>query len=444
MCTSSGKRTNRGLPVASLTCLIVVAACAGEGLPGEDPGAGATAEGLATSALTVQTPVHHIGEPAREPMIVEHPDGTLFVSGYERANPTTEQSPKLWRSQDGGATWDRLDVGDLVEGARGNSDVDLAIAPDGTVYFLTMGFDRSISLGTHVAVGVSRDVGTTWEWSYLSQTSGDDRPWIRITPDGTVHVVWNDGEGVSHTVSRDGGGSWTEGDRINDRGGSSDMAVGPGGEVAVRITPISASGRQFDGDVDLIAISADGGESWLHHAAPGTREWSANPGDPSIVPRWVEPLAWGSDGSLYYLWSEGSEVRLARSRDQGVSWTTWQVADGGSAMLYYPYLVSNGTDQLAATWFSSQDGEMEVHVTVFQFADPASDAAPVVRSTEPLPLDSWVELDGAMVPDAAGEYVPVIFMANGGLAVVTPIQNFEEDRFGFSFWRIQTPGDTPE
>ena len=40
--------------------------------------------------------------------------------------------------------------------AAGNSDVDLAVAPDGTLYFLTMGFDR----GTREGIG-STSSGTT-------------------------------------------------------------------------------------------------------------------------------------------------------------------------------------------------------------------------------------------------------------------------------------------
>ncbi len=441
MCQLPRKRESRSINAASVACLIMVAACTAEAPHDEGQDQPGDSGGPASSALAVDSAVHEVGEPAREPMIVEHPDGTLFVSGYERANATTEQPPKLWRSGDGGATWERLDVGDIADGAKGNSDVDLTIAPDGTVYFLTMGFDRSVAEGTHVAVGVSRDVGTTWEWTYLSDTRGDDRPWIRIATDGTAHVVWNDGNGVSHAVSRDGGRSWTERERINDRGGSSHLAVGPAGEVAVRIAPISASGRQFDPDVELVAVSTDGGESWTKHVPPGTREWSQDPADPNAVSRWVEPLAWGTDGSLYYLWSEGAGLWLARSRDQGASWASWQVAEGDGVM-FYPYLVPDGADRLAATWFSLQGEQMNVHVALFQFADPESDAAPVVHSTEPFAIDSWAQFDASQVPDPAGEYVPVIFLADGGLAVVTPIQNPDDDRFGFSFWRIRIPSGT--
>ncbi len=391
MRTSSRTPHKRLISGAGLGLLIVVAACAADAPPDAGRGQAVESGGPTPATLAVAAPIHQVGEPAREPMLVEHPDGTLFVSGYERANPTTEQPPKLWRSIDGGATWERLDVGGVADGAKGNSDVDLTIAPDGTVYFLTMGFDRSVAEGTHVAVGVSRDVGATWEWTYLSDTRGDDRPWIRVAPDGTAHVVWNDGNGVSHAVSQDGGRTWTERARIHERGGSSHLAVGPNGEVAVRIAPISASGRQFDPDVELVAVSTDGGRTWRKHVPPGTREWSPDLADPEVVSRWVEPLAWGVDGALYYLWSEGEALWLARSRDQGASWTSWQVAGGGGVM-FFPYLVARGADELAATWFSLQGDQMRVHVARFDFTGTASDAAPAVQRAEPLSIDSWVIL----------------------------------------------------
>jgi photosystem II stability/assembly factor-like uncharacterized protein len=63
-------------------------------------------------------------------MIVEHPDGTLFVGGFgaARVDGNRTDEPTLWQSRDGGATWTRVNVGTEAEGAAGNSDVDLAVA----------------------------------------------------------------------------------------------------------------------------------------------------------------------------------------------------------------------------------------------------------------------------------------------------------------------------
>src|SRR5438552_6015404 len=86
-------------------------------------------------ATLVANPFDHVDSSAREPMLVEHPDGSLFVSGY--GGPT----PSVWKSRDGGVTWSRLNVGTAVVGVAYNSDVDLAVAKDGTLYFAQLIFD---------------------------------------------------------------------------------------------------------------------------------------------------------------------------------------------------------------------------------------------------------------------------------------------------------------
>jgi hypothetical protein len=191
----------------------------------------------AVAALTLAAPVTHLERWAREPMAVEHPNGTLFVSGMGESTPT------LWQSRNRGTTWTLVDVGTEAQGAIGNSDVDLAVARDGTLYFATMVYDRKANEGMSISIGVSKDAGASWAWTPLSKTRFDDRPWVEVAPDGTAHVIWNDGSGVSHAVSQDGGVTWTERAKIHPQGGSSHLAVGPNGEIAVRVTPMSASGR---------------------------------------------------------------------------------------------------------------------------------------------------------------------------------------------------------
>jgi hypothetical protein len=373
-------------------------------------------------------------------MIVEHPDGSLFVAGYGEPTPT------LWKSRDRGGTWTRVDVGTDASGAIGNSDVDLAVAPDGTLYFVAMLYDREALVGRSINVGVSRDAGATWSWTQVSHTRFDDRPWIAVAPDGTVHVIWNDGSGVCHAVSRDRGATWTEEARIHEHGGSSHLAIGPHGEVAVRVTPLSASGNRYDEGIDLIAVSTDGGATWRTHAAPGRREWRAmrdtTVRPPQWVdlpqPRWVEPLAWDAQGVLYSFWANGDGLWLARSADQGATWMTWRVAERQEVQ-YYPYLIARGRGELAATWFSGEGDSLWAHAAVFTVSDGA--AAPRMISSRPFRIDAWgrAQPGTPSVRDTGGEYLAMSFLSDGALAIVSPIQNGATNRFGFSLLMVRVP-----
>lgn len=377
--------------------------------------------------------VEHLDKLAREPMVVELADGTLFVAGYD-ADPAMR--PNLWRSRDHGASWQRVDVGAKEDGAVGNSDVDLAVGPKDELFFVTMGFDLKLMAGTHIAVGVSQDEGATWHWKILSKHHSDDRPWVAVGPDGTAHVIWNDGEGVCYATSKDDGANWTLGSRIHDQGGSSHLAVGPHGELAVRITPSSASGSKFTEGVDLIAVSLNGGKTWQKYAAPGQRDWNAD--EDKGTPRWVEPLAWDSGGHLYYLWGGPKGLWLGLSTDRARTWSSWHLIDRNE-LSYFPYLVARGPGELAATWFSGTNETLRAHVAEIRVNDAGE--PPQVIEAEPFQPEiwSWVFPDRPAAPihrGTGGEYVPITFLREGGLGVVTTIQNQRDKRLGFLWWEF--------
>lgn len=258
-----------------------------------------------------------------------------------------------------------------------------------------------------------------------------------MAPDGTAHVIWNDGAGVSYAVSTDGGRKWTERERIHPQGGSSHLAIGPNGELAVRVTALSASGNQFDEGVEFVAVSTDGGQSWQKKAPPGTPQWDPTFEDPDKIPRWVEPLAWDGGGALYHLWSKGQDLWLGLSTNQGDTWSSWPIARNEDRV-YFPYLVARGRGELAASWFSGRGEKIRVHVARILLNPQAVGEAPVVSEAVPFQPEVWTR-GKTQTRGTGGEYVPVSFLADGSLAVVTTIQNKREDRWGFSWWRIDVP-----
>lgn len=360
----------------------------------------------------------------REPMLVEHPSGALFVAGYNRVRPG------LWKSVDHGTTWRRIAVGDSASGAIGNSDVSLAVAHDGTLYFVSMGFDRAKGEGTHVSVGVSSDVGATWRWTTLSRTRFVDRPWIVVAPDGSAHAIWNDGHVVAYVASRDRGVTWSAPMRLTTRGGSSHFAVGPHGELAVRVIPGNASGNECHDDVDRLAVSTDRGATWRMRPAPDGPRANGCSFDARDRPRWVDPIAWDASGALYALWADDTRISLARSLDAGATWTSWLVARADSGARF-PYLAAGAPGELAATWFTGLD-DAPVRWTAARIS--LQGAAPSVSMTTPAVLESW---NGTPPnPDTGGEYLATALLRDGTMAVVTPIQHADSGRLGFTWWRF--------
>jgi hypothetical protein len=381
--------------------------------------------------LAVAARVDHIDERAKEPMVVEHPNGTLFVAGYGKPFGV-----RLWKSTDHGAAWTRVNKGSETDGAVGTSDVDLAISRDGTLYFAALDVDQEARVGRGVSIGVSNDTGSTWRWTRLSSQHTADRPWVAVAADGTAHVIWSEAAGVNYAVSRDHGGTWTQRPLIYEHGGSSHLAVGPRQEVAVRVTPLSGGGTKFDPGVDLIAVSTDGGATWKTRPAPGNREWSASF---SATKRWVEPLAWDSKGALYSFWADGKELWLARSIDKGETWASWKV-DSGDDIAYYPYLVARGRGELAATWFS---GDGEATLSHIAKIDASGSAAPKLVEGPSFHPETWrpgAKPEDSPIRDAhaGGEYMPITFLKAGGFAVVSSIIDLKAQRFGFTWWRLES------
>jgi len=408
-------------------------------------------------------------------MILEHPDGSLFVSGAGGPwGPTSDsvyhaqrgywdslRRDRLWTSRDDGASWSPVNLGPSAVGAIGGSDMDIAAAPDGTLYYASMSWVDSIGEGRQIAIGISHDVGATWKWTVLSTQRFDDRPWVRVAPDGTVHVIWNDGEGVQHVVSRDRGESWSQPSLVHLHAGSSHFAVGPNGELAVRLIPWAASHNFRNPGLDVIAVSIDAGMTWTFRPAPGDRDWGTWPvaaghsrladgaeaytGDKAArrccsgtaIRRWVEPVAWDGGGRLYSLWTDTTGVWLARSADRGTTWNTWRIVEIRTPC-FYPYLVARGDGDLAATWHCGTGDALRWHAARITVGHSA--AMPRVAQSTPLELDAF-ESDptrkDAVRRAPAGEYLAVALLHDGTLGVVTPVQG--PMRNGFTWWRFLIP-----
>jgi hypothetical protein len=106
-------------------------------------------------------------------------------------------------------------------------------------------------------------------------------------------------------------------------------------------------------------------------------------------------------------------------------------------VFYYPYLTAKGRGELAATWFSGTGEWLKWHVARIEIGNLL--ARPRVAQLSELRTDSWARAtdSGAPLRETAGVYLSVLFLRNGDIAVVSPIQHLRIKRLGFSFWRFR-------
>lgn len=390
--------------------------------------------GQSTIELMVKNKIDHLTTLAREPMVCEHPNGSLFVTGYTNDSG----SPQLWKSEDQGRSWTSVDIGTIEDGAIGNSDADLFIDAKGNIYLLSMtytklpedmdGFDFSTMKGERVVVGISRDEGQSWSWQTISENDYDDRPWITGTTDGSLHIIWNDGKGVHHSTSKDEGKTWQKRPSISPKGGSSFLANGYNGQLAVRVAPLSASGFTKDEDTDFIQLSLDNGTTWKAVEIPEKKKWNQ---DLSGIPRWVEPLVWDKEDRLYMLSSDGKQLKLSITNDNGDSWKEHIVASNADT-LYYPYMEMS-PQGILCTWVAGFNENVKHHAAMLIMEEDKVHT----YALEPLKLDVWSRFAlGGYQRSTGGEYFPIIPLSNGNFGMVTTIQHANANREGFTWWEL--------
>ena len=138
------------------------------------------------------------------------PDHIVASSGDYNANRGTSTGPdargegvQFYTSFDGGVTWTNVQVPGLTAETGGQGqfahvdsagDPAMSIAPDGTVYYANIVFNRD-NPASGVAVSVSHDGGLTWgapnmvTWVKAGNFF-NDKEWIVGGPNGKAVVTW--------------------------------------------------------------------------------------------------------------------------------------------------------------------------------------------------------------------------------------------------------------
>jgi hypothetical protein len=226
-----------------------------------------------------------------ESVLAINPFNTANMVGASKrfTNPATyEFSLATYYTFDGGNCWKEAPPLQLGAGWGGISDPALAWDGAGNVYLVALPFPPGVNTQIGIAIYRSSDGGQNWSAPNLIHTSsGDDKQWAAgdNTPSsphfGNVYAVWDDGSQLAFARSVNNGASW----------------IGVGNQPA--------------------------GSSLLSG---------------SFAPQ----VTVAPDGTVYIIWTAGSQIRMVVSTNGGNSFSSPIIAASGITPLTSPPLTQAG------------------------------------------------------------------------------------------------------
>lgn len=290
------------------------------------------------------------GRDATEPSILLDPDrGAIFVSALSGLLPPRMGGGQsyLWKSTDAGATWRQISLG-LADrhnrnAAPGGGDTDLALAPDGTIYYVDQWIGSQ-------SVSVSTDGGESWDsFQPVTTVPVVDRPWIEVDDEGAVYeVVHTFAPGVWVSKSVDRGKSWLQQVKASDDAAApSPLAIGRDGAVYFTV---AAEGR-----LKLLA-SRDGGLTFQPSTIAEGLVLTDVLGLYTLTTL-LSPVAIDDAGGLHVAFSVPSEgthrVFYSHSRDSGRSWSVPVAVSPPTTIAIFPWIDAGASGSVALAWLAA-------------------------------------------------------------------------------------------
>ena len=381
-----------------------------------------------------------------EPNIAALPDGTLFVAAPTgmAESGVIEGGGYLWRSQDGGATWEQLrgPSGTLPVGPFCSCDSDVVTSPDGWVYYTDWWIAGYLGPGNYL-VERSSDGGETWDATPITSREAItrvDRQWLVAGEDGFVGlfynrfgigfgpVVVNSGEvpdvatGIHAVFSRDHGATWSDPVVVVPHGAQIGHArILPDGTL---VQPYGYN--EYDAEKGSwrspsfvnVAVSTDGGQTWESHPVAQAPEGFDN--------LWAVQADVDRSGAIHVAWSARVDddimaTYVATSRDGGRTWTD-PLALRAEGLNFLPWVAAYGNDTVAVGWYGGDatgeptEADEEWFAYVAESHDGGETFAVHRVSEEPVKT-------GPMCPRGAAcdgdrellDYVSMVYDATGAL-----------------------------
>jgi len=383
-----------------------------------------------------------LGDAANEPSIAVNPvDRRQVVVGWRQFDTVASnfRQAGVAYSTDQGASWNPLPP---LDAGVFRSDPVLAAGPDGTIYYQSLG----VTPGYFCTVFRSTDGGATWDGGTYAY--GGDKAWLAVdrtsSPGhGHLYQAWDyagccDDDWFNR--STDGGTSFDPPVPIPAEPFWGVTAVGPDGEVYLAGTTDVASGfalvrsdsARFPPSpvaFDLVRTIDLGGELQAFLGAgpnPGGllgQVWVAV--DRSGGPRhgWVYVLA-----SVDPPGPDPMDVHLIRSADRGATWTApVRVNEDLPAAGSWQWFGTLGVapdGRLDALWFDTRDAD-DGRASVLYYAT-SSDGGDSWTASQALtpPFDPWV---GWPNQNKLGDYFDVVSDRVGAHVAFAATFNGEQD-----------------
>ena len=295
------------------------------------------------------------------------------------------------RSTDNGATWTAPIAVNTNAATDSREDAHPQVTTDGDGHWVAVwqsyeNLGGTIGTDCDILVARSTNNGATWtdpaplNTNADADSEGDYFPQVTTDGAGNWVAVWNSDENLGGTIgtegdilvarSTDNGATWTDPAALNtnaasDSGGDLVPQVttdGAGHWVAVweSLEKLGGTNTRLDWDI-LVARSTDNGATWSYPAALNTNAAtdSGSEDRPQVTTdgagNWV--AVWNSDENLGGTIGTDSDILVARSTDNGVTWTAPAplnanaASDSGGDL--GPQVTTDGAGHWVAAWYST-------------------------------------------------------------------------------------------
>jgi BNR repeat protein len=320
-----------------------------------------------------------------EPALAVGPRERVYVVAGQRNGPPGskdfDQKQVLWRSLDGGATFE----GPWAVSREGHrhGDQRIAVDRDGTVYVSYMDNDN-LAPGTPVRLRLARssDEGKTFAVQTIPGTRVTDKPELTVSADGRrIAIVYESGPGPTLVTSGDGGRTWNEARVVEPGHGRhfwpESLTFAPDGALWFAVPSMSDDdiARRRQTAVQLhVFRSADDGRSWQEwRISSSPRLISGCAHDPECRVKLPSiSVAVDSAGQAYAAYMEGAgpgqayALLLKSSSDGGRTWSPGRPVSAAPrpqsndlADHDDPIVAAGGKDRVCVVWVDDRRGALD-------------------------------------------------------------------------------------